>query len=301
MGATATGKTDLAVWLHEQGPFDIISVDSAMVYRGMDIGTAKPTPALQQQVPHGLLDVRDPDDPYSAAEFAKDARVLIAQSHAAGRIPLLVGGTRLYFSALLNGLSALPSADSVTRDAIDAEAASEGWVALHQQLARVDPETAARLHPNDAQRIQRALEVYRLTGQPLSALQSQTTREQNPWHLVKMGIAAADRQRLHKKIATRFESMLDAGLVDEVKGLQAKHRLDPDMPSMRAVGYRQVWEYLAVGFTKDELWFRGVAATRQLARRQLTWLRREGDVHWLDAGDGAMQKQCRQYLSGMLG
>lgn len=300
MGATATGKTDLAVWLHDQGPFDIISVDSAMVYRGMDIGTAKPTPALQQQVPHALLDVRDPDQPYSAAEFAKDAQALIMQSHAAGRIPLLVGGTRLYFSALLEGLSALPSADVTTRQAIDAEAAREGWPALHQQLAEADPQTAARLHPNDAQRIQRALEVYRLTGQPLSVLRSQMKGEQTAWSLVKIGIAASDRQQLHQNIANRFETMLNAGLVDEVRALQAKHQLHADLPSMRAVGYRQVWDYLAGGVTKEELKFRGVAATRQLARRQLTWLRREADVNWLDAVDDAVQKQCRQYLSGML-
>ena len=300
MGATASGKTDLAVWLHDQGPFDIISVDSAMVYRGMDIGTAKPTPALQQQVPHALLDVRDPDDPYSAAEFAKDARVLIAQSHAAGRIPLLVGGTRLYFSALLNGLSVLPAADPKTREMIDAEAAREGWAALHRQLMEVDPEAAKRLHPNDAQRIQRALEVYRLTGQPLSVLRNQPTGEQNAWHLVKIGIEVTERQRLHEKIAKRFESMLDDGLLNEVKALQEKYQLHPDLPSMRAVGYRQVWEYLTGEFAAEELLFRGVVATRQLARRQLTWLRREAGVNWLKAEDDAMQKQCRQYLHGML-
>lgn len=300
IGPTAAGKTDLAVWLYDQGPFDIISVDSAMVYRGMDIGTAKPSPELQAQVPHALLDVRDPTEPYSAAEFAQDARELIAQSHAVGRIPLLVGGTRLYFSALFDGLSMLPKADAATRQAIDAEAERAGWAALHQQLSAVDPETAARLHPNDAQRIQRALEVYRLTGRPISDLQREQSVEQKPWSLVKLGMVINDRDLLHERIAKRFQDMLARGLIEEVKALQAKYPLHLNLPSMRAVGYRQVWDYLAGHITREELTFRGIVATRQLARRQFTWLRRESEVHWLNVEDGAAQKQCRQCLQDMI-
>lgn len=300
MGATATGKTDLALWLYDQGPFDIISVDSAMVYRGMNIGTAKPSPALQQRVPHALIDICEPTEPYSAAEFAHDAHRLIAQSHGAGRIPLLVGGTRLYFSALFNGLSSLPAADAVIREAIELEAADTGWAALHAQLAQVDADTAARLHPNDAQRIQRALEVYRLTGEPLSRLQKASAAEQNHWSLVKIAIGISDRAVLHARIQKRFEQMLQEGLVDEVRGLQRDYQLDTQLPSMRAVGYRQVWDYLAGGVTQEELLFRGVAATRQLARRQLTWLRRESDLFWIDADDAAAQKRCRHRLHDML-
>ena len=300
MGATATGKTDLALWLHDQGPFDIISVDSAMVYRGMNIGTAKPSPALQQQVPHALIDVCEPTEPYSAAQFARDAHRLIAQSHAAGRIPLLVGGTRLYFSALFDGLSLLPAADAATRERIEAEAADKGWAALHAQLAQVDAQTAARLHPNDAQRIQRALEVYQLTGQPLSQLQRVSSAEQNHWSLVKIAIGIDDRAALHARIQKRFEQMLRAGLVDEVRELQRAHQLDSQLPSMRAVGYRQVWDYLAGRITQEDLLFRGVVATRQLARRQLTWLRRESDLYWIDADVAAAQKQCRHRFHDML-
>lgn len=300
MGATATGKTDLALWLHDQGPFDIISVDSAMVYRGMNIGTAKPSLTLQQQVPHALIDICEPTTPYSAAQFARDAQRLIAQSHAAGRIPLLVGGTRLYFSALFDGLSLLPAADTATRERIEADAADKGWAALHAQLAEVDAQTAARLHPNDAQRIQRALEVYQLTGQPLSRLQRVSSAEQNHWSLVKIAVGVDDRAALHARIQKRFERMLQAGLVDEVRELQRAHQLDSQLPAMRAVGYRQVWEYLAGGMTQEDLLFRGVVATRQLARRQLTWLRRESDLYWISADVAAAQKQCRHHLHDML-
>ena len=296
MGPTAAGKTDLALALHAAGGLDLISVDSAMVYRGMDIGTAKPSAAVQARAPHALIDIRDPAEAYSAAEFARDARALIDASHRAGRVPLLVGGTMLYFRALLHGLSRLPTADPGIRADLEREAADVGWPALHRRLAALDAATAARLHPNDAQRIQRALEVHALTGQPLSALQAQTAPE--PWsgRLVRIAMAPASRAELHERIATRFEAMLSEGFVDEVAGLRARGDLHRDLPSMRAVGYRQVWDWLDGRIPRDELLFRGVVATRQLARRQMTWLRREPELNWLDSGAGDWRARLRDLL-----
>ena len=269
-GPTGCGKTAAALAVSQVLPVEIISVDSALVYRGMDIGTAKPTAAEQAAVPHHLIDILDPTDSYSAAEFVRDAKRLAGEISARGRLPLLVGGTMLYFKALFDGLSTLPQADAELRAAIDAEALERGWPAMHAELARLDPETGARLAPNDSQRIQRALEVIRLTGQPLSALHAASRDEGVDWPL--FSLEPTDRAWLHERLAQRFDVMLDAGLVDEVKALRARGDLSLALPSMRCVGYRQVWEALDADDFKD-LRDRGIAATRQLAKRQVTWLR----------------------------
>jgi tRNA dimethylallyltransferase len=270
-GPTASGKTAAALAIAQVLPVEIISVDSALVYRGMDIGTAKPTPEERARVPHHLIDILDPRDAYSAAQFASDARALIADIRARGRLPLLVGGTMLYFKALIDGLDTMPAADAAVRAALDAEAAERGWPALHAQLAQVDPGTAARLAPNDAQRIQRALEVWRSSGRPLSSFHrdTRTAAPANPL----IALEPADRAWLHARIAERFDAMLAAGLVDEVRRLRARGDLHPGLPSMRCVGYRQAWEALDEGAPTEQLRERGIAATRQLAKRQLTWLR----------------------------
>ena len=275
-GPTASGKSAVALALAELVPAEIISVDSALVYRGMDIGTAKPTPAERAAVPHHLIDIRDPATPYSAAEFVRDAQRLIADIRARGRLPVLVGGTMLYFKALFEGLDDLPPADAAVRRQIEERAAQEGWPALHAELARVDPITAARLAPGDSQRIQRALEVWQLTGQPMSALhttKSGAARAQQTGAGSLFSLEPADRAWLHGRIAQRFDDMLAGGLVDEVTALRARGDLTPDMPSMRCVGYRQVWDTLDGRAPADTLRERGIAATRQLAKRQLTWLR----------------------------
>lgn len=282
MGPTAAGKTELALSLYDRGGVDLISVDSAMVYRGMDIGTAKPSPAVQARAPHALIDIRDPAQAYSAAEFVADAKPLIEASRQAGRIPLLVGGTMLYFRSLLYGLSHLPAADTGIRARIEAEADRLGWPALHERLSQADPETAARLHRNDAQRIQRALEVYELTGQPISQLQASTSLEPLSGPVVKVRVMPAERRILHERIEARFSAMLADGVIDEVAALRARADIHPDLPSMRAVGYRQIWDYLAGRMRREDLLFRGTVATRQFARRQVTWLRRETDLVWLD-------------------
>jgi tRNA dimethylallyltransferase len=269
-GPTASGKTGLALALAERVPLEIISVDSALVFRGMDIGTAKPSAAELALVPHHLIDILDPTDAYSAARFAADARRLIGEINARGRLALLVGGTMLYFKALVDGLDALPEADAGIRAQLDARAAAEGWPALHAELARVDPATAARLAPLDAQRIQRALEVWQLTGRPLSAHHGQRAVPGLPLRLV--ALEPESRAWLHDRIAQRFDAMLAAGFVDEVRALRARGDLHPDLPAMRCVGYRQAWEALDAGDLAP-LRERGVAATRQLAKRQLTWLR----------------------------
>jgi len=270
-GPTASGKTGVALAFAARWPVEIVSVDSALVYRGMDIGTAKPTAAEQASVPHHLIDILDPLHAYSAARFVADARALIEQIHARGRLPLLVGGTMLYFKALREGLDEMPAADPTLRDAIEARAAALGWPALHAELARVDPITAARLAPNDSQRIQRALEVQQSTGRPLSSWQS--GRNAAPAaHLPLISLEPESRAWLHERIAQRFDAMLAAGFVDEVRALRARGDLHADLPSMRSVGYRQAWQALDDG-TLEGLRERGVAATRQLAKRQITWLR----------------------------
>ena len=283
MGPTASGKTDLAVALHEALPVDIVSVDSVMVYRGMDIGSAKPEPEIRARAPHRLVDILDPAEAYSAARFREDALREIRAIHAAGRVPLLVGGTMLYFRALFGGLSALPSADPAVRSRLEAEAAGRGWPTLHARLAEVDPQAAARIHPNDPQRIQRALEVYELTGRPLSALQVAGAGETPPYRFVKLALAPAERSVLHERIARRFRQMLETGLVEEVEGLFRRGDLHPGLPSIRAVGYRQVWQYLAGELDREAMVERGIIATRQLAKRQFTWLRSETEVDWFDS------------------
>ncbi|MDB6000684.1 MAG: tRNA delta(2)-isopentenylpyrophosphate transferase [Rhizobacter sp.] len=275
-GPTASGKSAAALALARRLPIEIVSVDSAQVYRGMDIGTAKPTPAERAEVPHHLIDLIDPSESYSAAQFVADARRLIAEINARGHAAVLVGGTMLYFKALIEGLDAMPPADAAVRAQIDAEAIALGWPALHAELARVDPITAARLPPGDSQRIQRALEVFRITGQPLSSLHKRQSAAPSSDKLELtmplLSLEPRDRAWLHEQAALRFKAMLQAGLLDEVRALRARGDLHPDLPSMRCVGYRQAWEALDDGRLGD-LAERGTAATRQLAKRQLTWLR----------------------------
>jgi tRNA dimethylallyltransferase len=272
MGPTASGKTAVALELAARLPVEIVSVDSAQVYRGMDIGTAKPDGETRARVRHHLLDLIDPDQAYSAARFRIDALAAIAEIRARGRVPLLVGGTMLYFKALREGLSDLPPANAAVRARLDTRAAGEGWRALHAELARLDPATAARLDPTDSQRIQRALEVYELSGRPISALQGARQKPAEAGFL-SLALIPHDRAELHRRIANRFDAMLAGGLVDELSGLRRRFRLDPSMPSMRCVGYRQAWQFIDGVGDRDELRARGAAATRQLARRQLTWLR----------------------------
>ena len=291
MGPTASGKTALAVSLVERFPLEIISVDSALVYRGMDIGTAKPDAATLARAPHHLLDIRDPSEAYSAAAFCDDARRLMADIVARGRVPLLVGGTMLYFRALLQGLDDLPRADAALRKKLEAEAAARGWPALHAELAAVDPATAARLAPNDSQRIGRALEIFWLTGKPMSALLDRAQSEL-PYRVLQLALIPSDRAVLHQRIAARFDAMLADGLVDEVETLRRSYALTPDLPSMRAVGYRQAWACLDGKIDSKELREQGIAATRQLAKRQLTWLRSWPDAVVLDCLADDLESQA---------
>jgi tRNA dimethylallyltransferase len=282
-GPTASGKSAAAMALAKGHDAEIISVDSALVYRGMDIGTAKPTAAERAAVPHHLIDIRDPLQAYSAAEFAADARRLVGEINARGKLALLVGGTMLYFKGFFEGLDAMPRADTAVRAELEARAAREGWPALHAELARIDPATAARLAPNDSQRIQRALEVFRVSGQPISSFHSGNKQGvPGDWSATPLfSLEPADRGWLHERIAQRFDAMLEAGFLDEVKALRARGDLTPDLPSMRCVGYRQAWEILDAyeaqagdgPFPMAQLRDKGIFATRQLAKRQLTWLR----------------------------
>lgn len=282
MGPTASGKTDLAVQLVERHAFDIISVDSAMVYRGLDIGTAKPDVATLARAPHRLIDIVDPAQAYSVARFRSDALAEIRAVHRAGRTPLLVGGTMLYFRALQCGLSELPDADPEVRACLDAERRRYGSAHLHARLADIDPAAAARIHPNDAQRIQRALEVYRISGRTLTELYASGKAEILPFRVIKLILATADRSRLHRRIEARFYRMLEEGFVAEVEKLRARPDLDLHKPALRAVGYRQVWHYLDGGCDYPTMVQRGIAATRQFAKRQYTWLRGEIDGYWLN-------------------
>jgi tRNA dimethylallyltransferase len=282
LGPTASGKSGLAVKAAEALPLEIVSMDSALVYRGMDIGTAKPGAALRARVPHHLIDIVDPDQSYSAGRWRADAIKAVLEILERKAIPLLVGGTMLYYRALTAGLDELPQADARIRAGLDAEAGRRGWPALHAELEKVDAKAASRIAPTDAQRIQRALEVWRLTGKALSSLQGVSTGEL-PFELKGVALIP-DRAVLHERIKARFEGMLKLGLVDEVKSLRKKYRLNAAMPSMRAVGYRQVWEYLENRFDKTAMRERAIAATRQLAKRQLTWLRSFPDLVRLDAG-----------------
>ena len=287
MGPTASGKTAVSLGLTLRFPLEIVSVDSAQVFRDMDIGTAKPDRATLEKFPHHLIDLISPEESYSAARFRSDALRVMAEITARGRIPLLAGGTMLYFKALRDGLSDLPQADAELRRAIDEEAQHRGWPALHADLAALDPAAAARLKPTDAQRIQRALEVVRLTGAPLAESIARRTEAAVPYRLIQLALQPSDRAVLHARIARRFDAMLEAGLIDEVSALRRKYRLHAGLPSMRCVGYRQVWDYLEGRSDRAALREKGIAATRQLAKRQLTWLRAWEDVAPLDclAGD----------------
>lgn len=275
LGPTASGKTAAALACAERLPVEIVSVDSALVYCGMDIGTAKPTAAERAAVPHHLIDIVEPTESYSAAQFRADALQLVDEIRARGRIPLFVGGTMLYYRALAHGIDDLPAADANIRAELEAQAARSGWPALHARLAAVDPVTAARLAPNDAQRIQRALEIYLVSGQPMSALlaSAAASREASPYRFVPIALEPSDRGVLHERIARRFDAMLAAGFIDEVAALRARGDLDPSMPSMRCVGYRQAWEYLDGAIDSATMRDKGIFATRQLCKRQLTWLR----------------------------
>ena len=273
MGPTGTGKTDLAVAIRQQLPVEIISVDSALVYKTMDIGTAKPDANTLKQAPHRLIDFLDPAQAYSAAEFREDALREMAAVTAKGRIPLLVGGTMLYFRALEQGLSELPSADPIIRARLIAEATELGWQALHERLQRIDPEAAQRIHPNDPQRLQRALEVYELTGENLTGLQRKLRFEACPYQLLKLALIPENRAWLHNRLEQRFDAMLELGLIKEVEQLYARPDLNPSLPAIRAVGYRQVWDYLDGKIDYNLMRNRAIVATRQLAKRQMTWLR----------------------------
>jgi len=287
LGPTASGKSAIAMRLAREFDVEIVSVDSAQVYRGMDVGTAKPSAAERAQVPHHLIDVIDPEDAYSAARFAQDARRIVGEIRARGRLPLLVGGTMLYAKALAEGLHALPPADPALRARLEDEAAREGWPALHRRLAGLDPETAARLEPNDAQRIQRALEIHALTGERMSTLLARAPREAAGGHWLRIALEPSDRAELHRRIAARLARMIDEGLVAEVERLRERPGLHAGLPSMRCVGYRQVWEWLDGRYDRPTMIDRAVAATRQLAKRQLTWLRSMPDRVVVDclAGD----------------
>lgn len=281
MGPTASGKTALAIELCQHLPCDIISVDSALIYQGMDIGTAKPTAAELAQAPHRLIDILDPAQSYSVAEFRRDALQAMAEISAQGRIPLLVGGTMMYFKALIDGLSPLPESDASVRAKIEQRAQQQGWQALHQELALIDPQSAARIHPNDPQRLLRALEVYELTNQSMTELMA-TKSAPLPYQVSQFSIAPADRKVLHQRIAERFQLMLDAGFVEEVEKLRQRIDLNLNLPSIRCVGYRQIWQFLDGDFDANEMREQGIAATRQLAKRQLTWLRSWQDLVTLD-------------------
>ncbi len=282
MGPTASGKTDLAIKLKQKYPVEIISVDSALIYKGMDIGTAKPNAEELKLAPHRLIDILDPVDAYSAADFRRDALNEMNAIVAEGKIPLLVGGTMLYYKALLEGLSPLPAADPQVRQDIESEAERLGWDAMHAQLRDLDPVSAQRIHPNDPQRLTRALEVHRISGKTLTEL-TQTKGEAIPFRVKQFAITPKERAELHRRIELRFNNMMDAGFEEEMKALYSRKELHPDLPSIRCVGYRQMWDYLDGNCSLDEAKFRGVCATRQLAKRQITWLRSWDNLTWLDS------------------
>ncbi len=304
MGPTASGKSALALeWAQRLGG-EIVSVDSALVYRGLDIGAAKPSREEQALVPHHLIDVREPWQPYSAAEFAADARAALDGIAARGRLPILAGGTGLYFQALLKGLSPMPEADAGIRAEIAARAEELGWPALHAELARVDPDAAKKVKPTDPQRIQRALEVFRLSGKPISEWQRESVRERFPFRVLKLVLAPCDRAVLHQRIGKRFDAMLEAGFLDEVRRLRElpalrQHPAALDLPAIRAVGYRQAWAHLDGASDAAEFRDRAISATRQLAKRQLTWLRGEMDARWFDpqTGHDALQQALEMFLA----
>lgn len=292
MGATAAGKTRCAVELHENFPVSIISVDSALIYRDMDIGTAKPDSTILAKAPHRLISFLDPAQSWSVAGFYKQALSEIKSIHGQGKIPLLVGGTMMYFRALQQGLAFLPESDPQTRAAIEAQAAAEGWPSLHAHLHQIDPESAARIHPNDPQRIQRAIEVYRLSGRPLSQWLEEAAVNPLPYDIIKLVAGPENRRALDDVIEHRFNLMLDQGFLDEVRALQQRGDLNLKMPSMRCVGYRQAWDHLLGNLSVEEMKQQSLKATRMLAKRQYTWLRSESDCHWFDTVKDQQVQQC---------
>ncbi len=297
MGPTASGKTGLGIELVERLNGEIISVDSAMVYKGMNIGTAKPTKEELARAPHRLIDIIDPADAYSAANFREDAIREANEIFAKGKVPIFVGGTMLYFRALQNGLSNLPQADEAIREKLEQEAKEIGWDGMHQRLEKIDPQSAVRIHPNDPQRIQRALEVYEITGRPLTQLFAEEEKEAAPFPVIKLALQPDAREKLHKKIEKRFIQMLEQGFIEEVEQLRARGDLDLSKPSMRAVGYRQVWEYLAGDRTYENMIEKGITATRQLAKRQVTWLRAEENLSWFDSEDTQLIENVLSYVA----
>jgi tRNA dimethylallyltransferase len=301
MGPTAAGKTPLAVQLVQQFPFEIVSVDSAMIYRGMDIGTAKPTSGVLKIAPHRLIDIRDPAEVYSAGQFREDALREIDDIIAHGKIPLLVGGTMMYFRVLQQGIARLPQADKKLRDALQLQADTEGWEALHAKLTVIDPDAAARIHTRDGQRIQRALEVFMLTGKTITAWHAEDTSPLSNYQVFNLAIAPTERASLHERIALRFWQMMEMGFMDEVRGLYQRGDLHPDLPSIRSVGYRQGWEHLSGHLTYEEMCEKTIAATRQLAKRQLTWLRSWPDVEWFDTHDANLFAQVSGWLKHVVG
>jgi tRNA dimethylallyltransferase len=297
MGPTGAGKTDLALRLAAKYPIEIVSVDSAMVYRGMDIGTGKPSRDVLERFPHHLVDILDPSQAYSAGQFVRDAHQTIAAIRGRGKLPVLVGGTMLYFRALRRGLADMPAANAQVRQEIDADAVQHGWPSLHARLASLDPVTAARIQPNDGQRIQRALEVHRLTGKTLSELHAQTRPADPAMKFAAFAWAPEDRERLYDAIERRFEQMMQAGLLEEVRRLQQRGDLHAELPAIRSVGYRQLWEHLCGKESLDSSVRRAIFATRHLARRQLIWLRAENDVRWYDTLDSAAADQIEQTIA----
>jgi len=300
MGPTASGKTDLAIDLVERYPCNLISVDSALIYKGMDIGTAKPDAETLQRAPHRLISFLDPAESYSAADFRRDALDEMQAITDAGRVPVLVGGTMLYFRALQYGLSALPNADPTIREALTKQAKQEGWGALHQRLQTVDPESAKKIHPNDSQRLQRALEVYELTGISMSEHHRKAAENGLPYDVLKIALIPSDREWLRQRAALRFELMMEAGFLDEVKALYQRDDLNEQLPSIRSIGYRQAWEYLSEQTSYEEMKEKAINATRQLAKRQLTWLRSENDIVEHDCTDNnfsAIFSQIDDFLS----
>ncbi|MCF2856904.1 tRNA (adenosine(37)-N6)-dimethylallyltransferase MiaA [Pseudoalteromonas sp. SMS1] len=295
MGPTAAGKTALAIDLCKHLDTEIISVDSALVYKGMDIGTAKPDQNELAQAPHRLIDLIDPQDSYSVADFRRDAITCIDKLHEQGKVPVLVGGTMMYFKGLIDGLSPLPEASASVRAELEIEASEKGWPVLHAELMQVDPQAARKISENDSQRINRALEVFRITGKPMSVLQKEK-QPTLPYDFHQFAIAPSDRKVLHERIEERFKIMLEQGFKNEVLALYNRKDLHPDLPSIRCVGYRQMWEHLAGEYDYDEMVFRGIAATRQLAKRQLTWLRSWPEVTWLETGE---QENLQRILSSL--
>lgn len=297
MGATATGKTDVAVSLFERYSFDIISVDSAMVYRGMDIGSGKPSKDLLKSVPHRLIDICEPYEIYSVSQFRQDAMQEIKQIHERQRVPLLVGGTNLYFRALEHGISELPDADQNVRKYLEEKAKKIGWQAMHQRLADIDPISAANIHPNDPQRIQRALEVYEISGRSINAHHQDKTRCSFPFKLIKIILNLGDKVVLRDKIKQRFLKMLDDGLVDEVKAFYNDDRIDSTLPSMRMIGYRQVWDYLDGQISYQDMLDKAVITSRRLAKRQMTWLRKEINGIWLNCDAVGIHKAIKEVFT----